>query len=517
MQRQPEHRPGSQQRGRGTLPRRLVGRRELLRLAAGAVTVGAVGGGLILPRGFTRRAAAAESLVEPEVRASRDGLLDTTLEASVRSLQVAGQAATMALYEGSLPGPTLRVRPGDRLRVNLVNSLPPDAAFLCPLPSSDQASDAMHEMSCATNLHVHGLHVSPLGNSDNIFLNIDPGERFQYEYQIPADHPPGLYWYHPHVHGSVHTQLFAGMAGAIIIEGELDRLPGIAGLRERLLMLQTTQFAADGTVLPQEDPDARQSDYLRLVNGQLNPTMTIAPGETQRWRIGNASPSTTFRLQLDGHPLQQIAKDGNPFSAVWSRDTIELHPAERVEVLVQGGAPGSYALRTLPIATGFTTQVASVLATLTSSGDPVTPQPLPATLLGFDDLSTLPVDRRRQITFQVRSPIGPGVSTFPISGQLFDADRIDAQVRLNTTEEWVIRNASTVWHPFHIHINPYQVMAVNGAALPLRSYEDTTGVPPLGEIRIRTRFLDYPGKWVYHCHVALHEDGGMMGTVLADG
>src|SRR6476620_4165825 len=104
MQHQPEHRPGSQQRGRGTLPRRLVDRRDLLRLAAGALTVGAVGGGIILPRGFTRRASAAETLVEPEVRASRDGLLDTRLEASARQLQVAGQAVTMALYEGSLPG-----------------------------------------------------------------------------------------------------------------------------------------------------------------------------------------------------------------------------------------------------------------------------------------------------------------------------------------------------------------------------------------------------------------------------
>ncbi len=517
MHRQPDRRFGSQQRERDTLARRPVGRRALLRFAAGAVTFGVVGGGFILPRGFVRRAAAAESLIEPAVRSSRDGLLDTTLEASVRQLNVAGQAATMALYEDSLPGPTLRVRPGDRLRVNLVNSLPATVAFLCPLPGAEEQPGAMAEMGCATNLHVHGLHVSPSGNSDNVFLTVNPGESFQYEYQIPADHPAGLYWYHPHMHGSVHTQLFAGMAGAIIVEGDFDRLPGIAGLRERLLMLQTTAFAADGTVLPQEDPSARQSDYLRLVNGPQNPTMTIAPGETQRWRIGNASPSTTFRLQLDGHLLQQIAKDGNPFDSVWTREAIELQPAERIEVLVQGGAPGSYTLRTLPIATGFTTMPETVLATLVSDGDPVTPQPLPARLLPFADLSRLPVDRRRQITFQVQSPIGPGISSFPISGQLFDADRIDTRVRLNTTEEWVIRNASTVWHPFHIHINPYQVIAVNGSPVRARSYEDTTGVPPFGEITIRTRYLDYPGKWVYHCHIALHEDRGMMGTVLADG
>ena len=98
---------------------------------------------------------------------------------------------------------------------------------------------------------------------------------------------------------------------------------------------------------------------------------------------------------------------------------------------------------------------------------------------------------------------------------MFDGNRDDQVVRLNTTEEWVIRNASSTWHPFHIHINDYQVVAVNGQPVPVRYNEDTTGVPPFGEITMRTRFLDFPGRWVYHCHILLHEDHGMMGTVKA--
>ena len=113
---------------------------------------------------------------------------------------------------------------------------------------------------------------------------------------------------------------------------------------------------------------AAESTYLRMVNGQLNPTMTIRPGETQRWRLMNLTASTTFRLRLDGHQLHQIAKDGNTLNETWTRDEIVLFPGERVEVLVQGGPAGTYELRTLHFSTGHTTQVVTTLATLVSAG-----------------------------------------------------------------------------------------------------------------------------------------------------
>ena len=212
------------------------------------------------------------------------------------------------------------------------------------------------------------------GQPDNIFLTVKAGESFQYEYQIPDDHPAGLYWYHPHLHGAVTNQVFGGMAGTIIIEGDIDALPGIAGLPERLLVLQATQLYPDGSVtnivdVPPTGP-SMQKMYLRLVNGQLNPTMTIRPGETQRWRILNATVNVTYLLQLDGHQLHQIAKDGNTLNETWTRDAINLAPGERVEVLVQAGPAGTYALRTLPFSTGLTTQKDATLATLVVDGDP---------------------------------------------------------------------------------------------------------------------------------------------------
>ena len=229
----------------------VIGRRGLMKLAAGAgvATMGVAGRGLILPWFDFGRAAAAEELIEPEVRTSRDGLLDTTLTCRVMPVPVAGQTAIMSVYEGALPGPTLRIRPGDRLRINLVNKLddlppglPQDSPFLCsPMTPTGHALPE-HETTCDTNLHVHGVHVSPSDNSDNIFLRVPAGESFQYEYQILPNQPAGLFWYHPHLHGTVSNQVFGGLAGPIIVEGDLDALPGIAGVPERLLILQATQL-----------------------------------------------------------------------------------------------------------------------------------------------------------------------------------------------------------------------------------------------------------------------------------
>lgn len=203
---------------RGLRPDR-VDRRRLLGAAAAGVGLGALGLGArdswhasTLAQGATPVALDAApvplaspatgrtSFVEPPVRASRDGVLETTLEALPDLSAGLGKMS----YEGSIPGPTLRVRPGDRLRIGLIN----------------------HLGGQDTNLHAHGLHVSPRGNSDNVFIHVANGERFDYEYLIPVNHPAGLFWYHPHVHGLSHDQVDGGLAGTIIVEGGLNDLPG---------------------------------------------------------------------------------------------------------------------------------------------------------------------------------------------------------------------------------------------------------------------------------------------------
>lgn len=405
---------------------------------------------------------------EPPVRASQNGLLETTFNALPDLSEGLGKMS----YEGSIPGPTLRVRPGDRLKIRLLNNL--------------GGRD--------TNLHVHGMHVSPSGNSDNIFIHVQDNETFDYEYEIPENHPAGLYWYHPHVHGLSSDQVAGGLAGAIIVEGGLDDWPEFQNLTERLLVLQ-------GPFLGHQAPEY-------WVNGLLNPVMTIRPGETQRWRILNASANPFFNLALEGHSLHLVEVDGNPLPRLETIDRLLLGPGERGTVLIQGGPAGTYTLRSEAWGEDAQAMPDLMLATLQVEGDAEEPAPLPSELIPLPDLTDAPIARRRVVTFQMQQ-VDP---VFAIDGMGFDPDRVDQIVELNTVEEWVVRNESPEWHPFHIHVNDFQVMSVNGDPVPLR-YEDTIGIPPNGEIVIRIPFLDFTGKFVYHCHILIHEDFGMMAVI----
>jgi suppressor of ftsI len=477
------------------LIRRATTRRHLLGGAAG------LGGSTLLTAAGRRVVSAQQlpatpvsyevgaTLVEPPVLRSADGRLDVTLEAQLGPAVMGGRAVTTYTFNGHAPGPTMRLHSGDSLGVTLTN-----------------------QMDQPTNLHTHGLHVSPAGNSDNVFVHLMPGESFNYEYAIPHDdtsglYIPGLYWYHPHMHGYSSDQVSGGMAGALIIEGALDALPGIRDVPERLLVIQATQFDADGAMISFPKMDV----IAIFVNGQSHPAIEIAPGETQRWRIINASAFTFLNLALDGHQLHQIASDANPLRAVRSRDQILMAPGERVEVLIQGGPEGVYALQSLSWGADleFQAQPALPIASLISSGPVVLPEPLPTTLIEFEDLREMAIDKRRELIFSEE------MKPFEvlIDGHTFDEDRIDQTVQLGATEEWLLRNTSPDWHPFHIHVNDFQVVEIDGEPVDAYSWEDTTPIPAFGEIVIRTRFLDFPGKFVYHCHLLDHEDQGMMGVV----
>jgi len=433
---------------------------------------------------------------EPASQRSRNGVLAVTLHASVSQTSFAGRPVTSALYNGTFPGPTLRVHPGDLLVVTLVNDL-----------------------AEPTNLHFHGSHVSPAGHGDNIFIHVLPGESFTYAYDIASDHRAGLNWYHPHSHGTNENQVFGGMAGAIIVEGDLDELPGITGLEERLLFLQYTVVGNDGRTLHVDethvdDPaDLPGVEYV-LVNGQFEPTLSIRPGETQRWRIANASANRFFLLVLEGHQFHLIARDGDPLSHVQTVDELLMGPGQRREVLVQGGPAGVYTLRSLAYAWGFDTDPYATVGYLKSEGEPLALQPLPAALLPVLDLRDLAIDRKREFTLGIEQTDDLANPRFVVDGQIFDPNRIDVVTELGSIEEWTIINASDDWHPFHIHINDIQVVAINGQPVDNFGYEDTVLVPPKGgTMTFRTHFEDFLGKFVWHCHILRHEERGMMQVI----
>ena len=196
-------------------------------------------------------------LVEPPELRSVNGTLTVDLESSPQQVTLAGRDVRAPSYNGGVPGPTLRVRAGDTLSVSLRNGL-----------------------ADPSNLHVHGLHVSSENDSDNMFVTVATGDSFDYQYDLPANHPPGVYWYHPHHHGFVADQVFGGLYGAIIVE-DPDPIPAS---RERVLVVSDITLDSTGTIpaaTAMEKMSGREGDLV-LVNGQLTPSMTARPGERER-------------------------------------------------------------------------------------------------------------------------------------------------------------------------------------------------------------------------------------------
>ncbi len=418
---------------------------------------------------------------EPRELRSRDGVLSVTLRARPARAFISRPGIRSDLYDGQYPAPTLRVCPGDTLRIKLVNDL-----------------------SKPTNLHVHGMHVSPRNPSDDVLISIPPGGSHQYVYKVPRDQTPGMYWYHPHRHKLTDPQVFSGMAGALIVEGSgYDDRPGIAGVPERTIVVQENQIA-DGRVI---DPSKVSNRKVRmLVNGRLRQRLGIAPGQIQRWRILNASADRFVRLRIPGQMLDVISEDGNPRPAPSPRRTVLIPAGGRREVLVRGGRRSTQ-LQTLAFRQPFDNTRRQTLISVRATGRRITGQRMPRTLGRLPDLRRGRVDRRRVIRLESDFP------RFLVNGKTFDPRRVDQTMKLGALEQWTIRNDSGEWHSFHIHVNPVQVVRIGRRAVRSVDYEDVVAIPPRGSVTLRMRFTDFTGKFVFHCHILGHEDGGMMSLV----
>src|SRR3984893_7056821 len=324
---------------------------------------------------------------QPQLRQSSSGILRTTLQAHIGDSKLVDQntGATSIVhtptFEGTIPGPTLVVKPGDTLSINLVNDLPPNP------PLNQQRAGAFPHDFNTINLHTHGLEVSPGGISDNIFRDMEPGTSHPIKVDIPRDHPSGTYWYHPHKHGTVTHQLLGGVAGFLIIKGgsgTLDDLPEIKAAKDLVMGFQDirTATAANPTVpegyVPLVNEETIQlgtfpffttvkklqgvwstfgldgapglSNFYYTTNGVTNPTLHMRPGEVQRWRLLNATQGDNLVLSLQGHALHIVAMDGitvGKMITLSDKTPLVIAPGQRYDVLVKAGAPATYYLQSL--------------------------------------------------------------------------------------------------------------------------------------------------------------------------
>lgn len=488
--------------------------------------------------------------------------------------------------------------------------------------AKDQYPECFHGDN-TTNLHFHGTHVSPQAPQDYVLLQLMPEGSStsgahahgsnnvvvgQYLYSVdmlPWDQAEGTHWYHPHKHGSVGLQLSNGMSGALLIAGPFDDwLNGFyqstGGLTEQVLVIQ--QIDSTLNFFKPQPSSPRLAPPQPLINGQANPIITMQQGEVQRWRFAAETTTGTTQLEItfpSGFTIKQIAQDGVQFAPqnyqnqpllAQGLQSFTLAPGNRADFLVQAPATALSQVLTFRSVGNVAASVRQetqarqrLLAQSVAATDPPlltvtvsntqklmtlpTPQqwpPMPTFLADVKDAEIVNKNNPRKLLFSMQGSPGQQPNAFFINNKQFDPGCVNLSMQIGTAEEWVVQNSSTPQHPFHIHINPFQITQVGSQALPapwiwwdtfalpavsttpqdvnagpIFNNQDaqqkcpgvctnasatwngqwTTTVPgqmsvcgclPWGSITTRSRFEDYTGEYVLHCHFLGHEDRGMM-------
>jgi FtsP/CotA-like multicopper oxidase with cupredoxin domain len=504
------------------------------------------------------RFAAGSAVTAPEDLYSKDGVLTVKLKYQTR-IDSGGNPTFCFTDSNGAQSPTLHVNPGDRIAMSVTNALPiPTTGFGAPSMAGHMApapgavcgsSDPMNPAS--VNVHFHGTNTPPVCHQDEVIRTlINAGETFEYAIEIPGDEPPGLYWYHPHIHGIAEAAVQGGASGAIVVEGIQNVNPAVAGLTEQLLIVRDNLVAGspDGDTVPAWDLSL---NYIPVPYPTYTPAViSMKPGEKQFWRVLNASADTILDLQLqyDGvaQNLSVVALDGVPTGSqdgtirgqAVNMSHILLPPAARAEFIVTGPAAtvAVATLKTLAVDTGPNGDydparpVAKIqVSAAGSAGRVIPPVSAPPTPARFANLINVTPTAKRTIYFSEVSldptDFDAAVIFFvTVDGQTpvaFDPDNPPAIVTTQgSVEDWTIQNRSMETHAFHIHQIHFLVMAENGVADPSPQFLDTVNIPfwtgtgPYPSVTVRMDFRGpVVGDFVYHCHILEHEDGGMMATI----
>jgi FtsP/CotA-like multicopper oxidase with cupredoxin domain len=546
-------------------------------------------------RDVCQRPEPGSAVSEPPDLRSHDGILQVDLTV-YDSKQPDGSTRYCYVTPDGTPLPTLRLKPGDLLIVRFKNDLIDLGAkllgtnqtqgqalpFPVPLCVSKKhvdpcSSGAMTPTSA--NLHFHGLTVPPVCHQDDVLkTSIQPNDSpFEYRLRIPADEPPGLYWYHAHIHGHSKVQVLGGASGALIIEGIERANPELAGLPERVLVIRDQDLLNPDAPPSKSEPvvpkNLLDSDGDSANNGtgfgrpakdlSVNfvpvpypdyppATLTMKPGERQLWRVLNASAITYLNLAIlfrrtpqamgvvaiDGVPLHF---NGSPSPSVEWVNHIGVPPGARVEFIVYGpplGAPALLVTRTVDTGPAGENDPNRALVSIVAKTDasepravlPSDPDPLtPAARSWVGNVAPVHV-RKLYFSERLENPNDPNSATtfyLTVDGQTpkpFDprSEVPNIVVKQGDVEDWIIENRSTELHDFHIHQLHFQLRDWSGIPVNEPFLRDTVNVPYYNgrmlnypSVRLRMDFRDpnIVGTFVYHCHLLEHEDGGMMGRI----
>ena len=505
----------------------------------------------------------------PRIGSTEEGVDEYSLQVGYSERRLGSFALRTRTYNSSLPGPLMVTRPGHTLRVKLTNSLPPDPPATAP--AGIDPLNNPHAFN-TTNLHVHGLQViphlfQPVGSMDPAarLIAVRSGESYKYEFKLPDDHPSGLYWYHPHYHGSAGVQVVNGMAGLILVKGPIDEVPEIAAARDELLAIQNLKLnpldksSTTWGLDPLAYQPAKLGGYspesqVELITANGRPVMIIdrrvakpvataqplpvyqmRPGEVLRLRILNGTDGIFLPLTLPGFEVYVIGQDGinllKPEQAGNDMKTaIRMAPGNRNELLIRAPMnPAKGTLRALAqmakspklLSEKMGEMMAApeiAIAAFEVSGPPkhmTIPAKLPTPSREYPRISDAEIGARRTITFTMTTGSKRIIDGFEylIDGQLYQEGVADPTVKTGTAEEWRIVNNSDGIHPFHIHVNSFEVMGLPSDPGYHRIH-DTIWLPPFSSLTMRTRFKTWKGKSVYHCHILPHEDSAMIKNFL---
>jgi FtsP/CotA-like multicopper oxidase with cupredoxin domain len=542
--------------------------------------------------GICPRPAPGSIVQEPVDLRSRNGVLEVNLTAE----NVANPDGSLRFCFTDGAGhesPNLRVSPGDLVILHLKNRLT-HLPGMAPLPASPAMMHAPSAggsqgkgNSCtsgimdavSTNLHFHGLTIPPVCHQDDVLkTSVQPGDPpFEYRFRVPDDEPPGLYWYHPHIHGFTKVPVLGGASGAIIVEGIERYKKAAAGLPERVFIIRDQDLLhpnappsrsepVEPKFLVDRDGDAANTgtgfgkpakdlsiNYVPVPYPNYPPaTIQIKPGERQLWRVLNASAITYLNLAVlfnrVPQPMELVAMDGVPMShgdptgeSVDPQDHLGVPPGARVEFIVTGppqGETGLFVTRTVDSGPGGENDPNRAVATIMATPDAPEPRsklqssPLPLPPPDRPWLGDVAPVRVRRLYFSEKlavpnDPTSAVEFYITVEGQqpkMFDmnSDVPNIVAQQGTVEDWIIENRTSELHAFHIHQLHFLLLNYNGIPVNENFLRDTVNVPYYNghtlaypSVRLRMDFRDpnIVGTFVYHCHLLEHEDKGMMGSI----